>query len=253
MQTEKFAIENPQGYLLAGTVSRPDKDKGKPVLLLHGFTGYKEEIHLESLSDTLVNAGYMPVRFDASGFGESEGPISQFTVSNYLSDVETVYRWITSEREKTDPTMHVVGTSLGGLVALYFARSHADVDKVCVISSPTKLGRSGYIKDQQNAWKKQGYLIKSSSRFGRLHIPYTFYTDAQKYDALDILPDINSQLLVIAGDQDTTVPAEETMKIFAHAQEPKHSILIEGMRHDYKHQPDILKQVNESVVRFLLG
>lgn len=252
MQTQKFEIPNSNRHLLRGIKHIPENESGKAVLLLHGFTGYKEEAHLVTLAESLQAAGYTAVRFDASGFGESEGSISDYTFTQYLKDVETVYRWLHDDLEQK-PTMHVVGTSMGGLIGLFFAISHADIDKLCMVTAPSKLGRSGELAEVLEDWEASGEYLKTSSKFGEVNIPWSFYEDVRNYDAFDVLDDLQSQLLVIAGGSDKVVPAKEVLSVYDAAPEPKSKLLIDDMTHDYKNYPVVLDAVNKEITRFLLG
>lgn len=45
---EKIFIKNSKGLKLASIIHYPDGEKQYPaIIILHGFTGYKEEAHLE--------------------------------------------------------------------------------------------------------------------------------------------------------------------------------------------------------------
>jgi pimeloyl-ACP methyl ester carboxylesterase len=56
-------------------------------------------------------------RFDYSGHGASDGNIEDFTIGDWLAESETVFR------EKTSGPQIVIGSSMGGWLALLLARS----------------------------------------------------------------------------------------------------------------------------------
>src|SRR5687768_17569558 len=73
----RCTISHPSQLSLAGLFNSPDVDASQEnqvfplVLLLHGFTGWKEELHLSSLAKGLSAQGIATLRFDAVGSGES--------------------------------------------------------------------------------------------------------------------------------------------------------------------------------------
>lgn len=89
-------VKNSKGLKLSAVVEVPTFEKTYPcVLLLHGFKGYKDEATYVSLASELSKTGIASVRFDASGFADSEGTIKEdYRFGNYVDDVESVYKWI---------------------------------------------------------------------------------------------------------------------------------------------------------------
>jgi len=81
----RVSITNERGLRLAGVVHLPTgKGKCPAVILLHGFTGYKEEEHNIFLARDLVKRGFFVLRFDTSGSGESEGSMKDdYRMTNY--------------------------------------------------------------------------------------------------------------------------------------------------------------------------
>ena len=87
---EKIFIDNSNGLKLSLIISYPDKNKQYPaILILGGFVGYKEEAHVKELAGALMQNGFAAIRFDCSGFGESDGIFEKdYLMSNYLKDIE---------------------------------------------------------------------------------------------------------------------------------------------------------------------
>ncbi len=95
---------------------------GAPVLLIHGL-GYARwgwEPVLPGLAER-----FDVILFDNRGIGESDAPPGPYTVSELAGDAVRVLDEAGVER------VHVVGTSLGGMVAQEFALSYPDrVDRL---------------------------------------------------------------------------------------------------------------------------
>ena len=96
-----------------------------------------------------------------------------------------------------------------------------------------------------------GYFEKESSRYGQIRIPYEYVVDSKKWNALESVKNIKILSLYIIGLADKNVFPENTRELFNKANDPKELIEIEEMDHFYKKKPAQLKQVNESVLKFL--
>lgn len=245
-------IINKKGLKLSAVIGIPDKDEKLPaVILLHGFTGYKAEEHIVSLSEFLTSKGYVTVRFDCSGFGESEGKTEdEYRITNYVNDIESVYDYL-SKQDFVDKTkMGVWGQSMGGMLSIIFGSRHPEIKAVCAVSAPTQITRADDLKGWLKEWKEKGYFDKWSSKYGQVKIPYAFVEDAKNWSALETIKAIKVPLLIILGKEDDTVFPNNTRQIFQAANEPKELFEVEGMNHDYKNHPEQIEIINIKVVRF---
>lgn len=99
-----------------GTVLRYRREgAGSPVVLVHGVGA-----SLESWDGVVEQLeGYLIIRADLRGHGRS-GLITQCRIEDFVSDLAAVTRDAGLER------FHLVGFSLGGLIAQHFALTHPD-------------------------------------------------------------------------------------------------------------------------------
>jgi 3-oxoadipate enol-lactonase len=106
---------------------------GEPVLLIHGL-GY-DRAGWGPLPG-LLGEDFRVVTFDNRGVGESDAPAGPYTTSMLAADAIAVLDAAGFERA------HVVGTSLGGMVAQELVLAHPDrVDRlVLVCTTPGGLG-----------------------------------------------------------------------------------------------------------------
>jgi pimeloyl-ACP methyl ester carboxylesterase len=108
--------------------------EGTPVLLIHGlgFTRKRWSAQVECL----VAAGCRVATFDLRGFGDSELPHDDYTIATLAEDVERVRLAVDFD------TFHLVGHSLGGMVALQYAmENQARVRSICLASTSCHNGR----------------------------------------------------------------------------------------------------------------
>ena len=253
---EKVLILNSKGLKLSSIIYSPDQNKKYPaIILLYGFTGYKEEAHLEELARLLMKSGYAVIRFDVSGSGESEGTFEEdYLMSNYLEDIKNVYNYILKLKFVDKNRIGIVGHSMGGLLSIVFASKQPEVKACIAISSPTILVAANWIKAAVKEWERVGWLYRETTRDGRhIKIPFSFIVDANKFNALDFVSRVHCPIAIVLGLSDDVVSPNDTRNIFQIANEPKELIEIEGVGHDYKKYPDLIEKVNEKVLGFLRG
>lgn len=103
------------------------------VLHIHGICEHSGR-HLKTV-ESLNAIGVEVVRFDLRGAGLSGGKrqwVAQF--SDYVADVAQVYNWIASRLEPLP--LFVMGHSLGGGIALYFAAEYGSLFQGLILSAP---------------------------------------------------------------------------------------------------------------------
>lgn len=249
-------IPNGKGLNLSTELYIPgsETEPHPTVLLFHGFTGYKESPDLVDLSKKLAEKGICAVRFTASGFGDSDGTIDQnYRFSNHRNDAERIYDYVSHEPYVAVEKIGIYGNSLGGKLAVLFAAAHPEIRALCITSAPVSMYQTMY-KDLLPEWEKTGYFEKISGRTNTpVRIPYAFIVDEElpTHDVLAAAKRLTPmKALVIAGEEDTEVPKEETERIFEAMACRAEFRVIPGMVHKYKSQPDIMERVNQSITAF---
>lgn len=103
------------------------------VLHVHGINEHSARHHRTFAA--LTAAGIEVVRFDLRGSGRSGGR-RQFVerFEDYVDDVAAVYAWIC--RELDDLPLYVMGHSMGGAVAIYFAAHYDRLLSGLLLSAP---------------------------------------------------------------------------------------------------------------------
>lgn len=110
--------------------------EGPIVLLVHGI-GYTRAKWAPQVA-ALVEAGYRVVRFDLRGFGESTMPAGPSRMSEFLSDLHLVIDALGA------PPLHLVGHSLGGMIAQKYAlERRSEIRTLTLVSTTSHNGRRG--------------------------------------------------------------------------------------------------------------
>ncbi|MCD6074871.1 MAG: hypothetical protein K0Q70_1754 [Rhodospirillales bacterium] len=132
---EKIVIQS--GNLkLAGIVHTPDdlkKGERRPALVInHGFGGHKDGPQQIWTANKLASMGYVTLRYDFRGCGESEGKRGWVIPQEEVDDARAAVTYMQGRAEVNSDRVGMTGTSFGGAVAIYAA----GIDKriACVIS-----------------------------------------------------------------------------------------------------------------------
>ncbi|SHI36358.1 alpha/beta hydrolase [Wenxinia saemankumensis] len=125
------------GGALAGTLAQPDRPARGAVLLLHGFTGTRDEAAsapvprglLGHTADRLAEAGWTSLRIDFRGSGESlrDLTFAETTIEGQVGDALAASAWLA---ERTDGPLVLLGFSQGGMVAALAAGRSEGIDAV---------------------------------------------------------------------------------------------------------------------------
>jgi pimeloyl-ACP methyl ester carboxylesterase len=252
MKTEKKNIPSTKGNL-STVFHYPDKQTDRLAILCPGFLDSKDYKHLVGLSEELSKKGYTVIRFDPTGTWESEGDISDYTVTQYLEDIRSVLEYALKENPYTK--ILVGGHSRGGQLAVLYAARDPRVSLVLGI-----MPSSGPIKGQRREeWEKSGINISqrdlpdNKDEKKEFRVPFHHVLDRDLYDAVGDAKKIKVPMVLIAGELDELVPPEDVEEIYDNANEPKKFITIAGIGHNYRHSDEEVKMVNEKILEQLNG
>lgn len=231
-------------------------------IVLHGFVGSKDESHAEIQASMLEDMGYVALRFDFRGCGESEGERAQVRCFDQVVDTKNALTYL-STREEVDPgRIGVIGHSFGAAVAVYTAG--IDSRLACVISSCGWGDGERKFRGQHptpEAWAKFTGLLEKGrqqkretgksmwiSRFDAVPIPETLRKNLSpkaimeipvetawsmyNFRAEDVVADIAPRpVLFLHTANDTITPTEQSIRMFEKAGQPAELILITGTSH----------------------
>ncbi len=200
---ESVWIES-RGYKMLGILEYDKvENKGKKIIvLIHGFTGTKSEIHrlYRKLSYRLSNQGYTVLRFDFVGSGDSDGDFRDMTINREIEDGLNVLRYC--KENFAAEKLYIVGFSLGGCIASILA-SKSQCDGLVLWSSVSNPFWNFYHifgKKQFNRGLKGEDIDYSGDIVGT-----DFFKELIDVNPLEYSKDYNNPVLIIHGTGDEDV------------------------------------------------
>jgi putative redox protein len=198
---------NPVGEGLAGTLHQPDSAPIGAVVAGHCFTCSRHTGVLRRISKDLCDAGFMVLRFDFSGNGQSQGEFQHSTWSKQVQEMEAAVAWM---QNQGIGWIGLAGHSLGAAIALLTARRLPRVAAVCRVAGRVSTTRPmHFLTSNQQQHLAQSGQVAFTSRGRQLTLKREFFDDAERYDLVAATRALSIPLLVVHGDRDDIIPVSE--------------------------------------------
>lgn len=232
--TEEVVTLSSQGQDVVGTLQLPDGEAAPVVLLLHGFTGSRDELVTEAVPDgvfghaanLLADAGYASLRIDFRGSGDSVADMNfaQTTFETQVADGLAALDWLAQAPQVDADRLFVIGWSQGGLVATaVVGRSGETVDAAALwaaASMPveTFTGLLGDAAMAEGAAAAPDAPVTVTLPWGaEIDLNGAYFAGLTSFDAAAEIASYGGPLFVAQGTLDTTVaPASADVLIAAH-------------------------------------
>jgi pimeloyl-ACP methyl ester carboxylesterase len=200
------------GGTLAMVLHLPAAPAAPCVIACHGLGASKDSDKYLLLGAELPPAGFALARFDFRGCGESSGREEDTTIATRIEDVEAVLKLL-GRHPRLSGELGLLGSSLGGFVALHVAGARGDGVPVITWNAPSNLF------DLANDERHDGQGIG---------MPFFMELASHRYEStpVGIL-----RHLVIQGEADDVVPVEHGVVLHSRAAEPCDLIVIPGADH----------------------
>ncbi len=134
-----------EGQTIVAALVTPD-DVAKPpvVLMLHGFTGSRNEWSSEAVKEglfgraalALAKNGIASLRIDFRGSGESDGKFEDITVETEITDAQAALDFLSANKSVDGKRISLMGMSLGGAVSTAVAGRTKTPLKAVVLWNP---------------------------------------------------------------------------------------------------------------------
>ena len=253
------------GLKLAGLLHLPaDYRKGErrpAFLVMHGFGSRKDSEGMRIAADLYASLGYVALRFDFRGCGESEGARGRVICLEQVEDARRALEFLMDRPEVDPKRIAVYGHSFGAAVAVYAAGVERRF-AACISSGGWGDGVKKFRKQHESpeAWAKfQAMLERGREKAKRgesmmvprfeivpirpelrhnlaegsiLEFPFEVVESMLAFRANDVVGKIAPRpLLLIHPASDTVTPTEQSVDLFLHAGQPSDLHLVAGTDH----------------------
>jgi len=175
------------------------------VLIIPGFADTAvgmHNMHIEN-ARALAECGYVVLRFDYSGLGESEGDFREFTATRGLEMVEASLKFLIEHPASDSNRIILFGFSLGGAYAVEAAVRYPQ-SKALVLWSPIaymeRVFTGFFDEGQRSEAAKQGWIDWMGWAVGE-----RFEASAAKLNPLEAMRTAAQPVLVVQGSDDREV------------------------------------------------
>jgi putative redox protein len=240
-------FNNHLGEELTGTLHLPDRPTGYGVVFGHCFTCSRHTGILGHICSELAGEGFMALRFDFSGNGQSEGIFAESTYSKQIFEMKTAAAFIS---QKGASWIGLAGHSMGAVIALLTANQMSTTQAVCALAGRLSgLNATHFLSYSQRKELQRTGRIQFSSRERSLELSKGFFADAEQYNLPEIVTSLQAPLLVIHGNQDEIIPVQEAYQ--AHELNPEgiELAIIPEAGHMFKSK-EHRQQISELVVQW---
>jgi dipeptidyl aminopeptidase/acylaminoacyl peptidase len=217
MSTEA-AVERHRVTMPVGTVSlvlhRPSAVDPPPcIVACHGLRASKDSDKYLQLAEACTRAGLALARFDFRGSGESDGVHeADTTVASRVEDALAVVAFVRAHAH-LDGRVGLLGSSMGGFVALHARRALADRVPVVTWNAPASLAK---------------LAASVSFEDTGLGLPFLAEFAAGSYASAPAGIDHH---LVIQSEADETVSSDHGVALHGQAGEPRRLLVLPAADH----------------------
>jgi esterase/lipase len=246
MNIEKISFLNNESQKIAAKIHTGAEKSLNGVIFCHGMFSSKDGYKITNLAEHIVNAGFTLLTFDFSFAGESEGNMSELSVFQEVDDLNSAFFFFKKYGMKQ---IHVIGSSLGGLVSLLFSSIlKKEISSQTLIAAPVLLDDLLYnmLKTTDiNSIPDTGYTEVEG-----IKIHNKFFKETLKINIDNAINNIMTPTMIIHGAEDNVVSVNNAIALIKCLNTDKRIILIDGGDHNLTRDSD-LKVLRENILEWL--
>ncbi|MCH5332908.1 MAG: alpha/beta fold hydrolase [Agathobacter sp.] len=222
---QKLELESEDGYRLVAQEFYAKEDSHQWVLLLHGYTGWKEEMY--PFAAWYFDQGFHVVVPDLRCQGESEGDFIGMGWTDHY-DCNLWIQYILERDENAQIVLH--GQSMGAATALIMTGDENLSDHVkAVVSDCAYTDAYSMFADKITSWfgLPPFPFVDSACLMLRLRGGYNL----RNASAIRAVAESDTPTLFIHGEEDALIPVEMTYELYEAAACEKELLIVEGAGH----------------------
>lgn len=214
---------------------------------------------LGQLAGALADAGFVAVRYDKRGHGQSGGRAESATLGDQAEDALAVVRWLANRRDIDRERIAVVGHNEGAWAALLAASRERRIAALITIAAPSITGSERVLEQQRHALERMDIppaervaKIELQSRINaavmsgrgwealppevRKQADTPWFQSFLTFDPARVIRDVRQPMLFIHGELDAEVPVSHLDRLGELAQKDGRSrsvavVAVRGVNH----------------------
>ena len=227
----RVTIDGSKGRLV-GTIQKASEGRSSVAIVCHGLTGNRNENHIVAVTEALKSKGISSVRFDFNGHGESEGNLTDMTITSELKDLDMIYDYVNGFEWVDRNKISVVGHSQGGLVCGLFAgeKGYPAVEKAVVLAPAACIpfmAREGILFGNKFDVNN---LPNSVKLWGNCYVGKDYLKGAEEIDVYELTSKYKGPMLIIQGSNDDPQIYKYSKQYPKYVSQAKY-IELEGISH----------------------
>jgi hypothetical protein len=242
------------GLRYAGVVHLPEGlqpgERRAAFLVLHGFGSNKDSETMKTVARLFTSLGYVSLRFDMRGCGESEGERGRVICLEQVADTSGALEYLQTRKDVDGKKIAAFGHSFGAAVAVYAAGVDPRI-AACISSGGWGDGAKKFRRQHESpdAWQRFSAMLEEGRRRAargermmvprfdivpirpelrgnlapgsHLEFPFEVVESMYAFTANEVVGKIAPRpLLLLHPAHDTVTPTEQSIDLFLHAGQP---------------------------------
>lgn len=200
----------------AGDGSRPDL----AVLWVHGFGSHRGGEKAAAVREECARRGWAFAAFDFRGHGGSAGAMNDLRASGLLTDLAAIRHDLAG---KGHTRLGLVGSSMGGFAAAWFAKENPGLAVGCVLLAPA----FGFLhrrwdrltETERSEWQRTGRL-RVTNEWADTEIGYGLVEERDRFRPEQLAAGWSTPALIFHGVGDDVVPDADSLEFLRRVEYP---------------------------------
>lgn len=246
------------GFSLAATISKPPNQASRlaAIVLVAGSGAQDRDETVAGiplfgqLAGALADAGFLVVRYDKRGVGQSGGRLETATLADYADDALAVVESLRRRKDVDRKRVAIVGHSEGGAVALIAGRKKDDIAGLVLVATPGTTGADLVLEQQRHALESMSIpdtekqaktelqkkihaaVITGTGWEGippplRRQADTAWFRSLLMFDPAAVMPKVRQPILIVQGALDRQVPSHHAERLAELARSRKNKAPVE--------------------------
>ena len=204
MHSSQFFIPD-DGIRLNAKLDIPE-GSDRLVIVIHGFTGHMEEVHITAVSSAFNDLGYATLRVDMYGHGHSDGAFRDHTLFKWMTNALTVIDYARGLDFAME--IYLCGHSQGGLLVMLAAGMRRELIRGLIPLSPAAMIPEICRRGEMLGHSFDPDNIPEEIAFDDKTLGGNYLRVAQTIRVEDAIDRYDGPVLIVHGDDDESVPVQ---------------------------------------------